>query len=154
MAQYRSCTQASYVGLDVTNNPYSENHPRVVDIVASVLDIPAPDSTYDLIFSVATLYQVNDSSTALSESYRVLRPRGRILLFDYNRRTQKKLELGETAKGPRWTQWKLRRLVRKVGFSHCDILVPRVGEFDTFERLIRILCNEFFGSWAVVTGIK
>jgi ubiquinone/menaquinone biosynthesis C-methylase UbiE len=99
MRQYGASTPAFYIGLDVTDEPFSEGRPRIVDIVASATDIPAPDHCYDLVFSVGALYQMPDPFKALLESYRVLRPSGRILVFDYNRRTQKNWKLARAEKG-------------------------------------------------------
>ena len=41
MGQYRGSTDAFYVGLDLTNEPYGDKGPRGVDVVASGTDIPA-----------------------------------------------------------------------------------------------------------------
>lgn len=154
MGQYRACIPASYIGLDITSKPYSENHPRIVDIVASATNIPSPSNSYDLIFSVAALYQIMNPSDALAESYRVLKPRGRILLFDYTRRTQRRLETLERSRRPCWTQWELKELAQKNGFRQCEVLLPNARQFGKLQRILRLILNELFGQWAVVTGVK
>ncbi len=154
MGQYRTSTPAFYVGLDITDEPYPENRPRIVDIVATGTHVPAPDRCYDLVFSVGALYQMQDPPKVLAESYRVLRPGGRILLFDYNRRTQKRLEKGEGQKRPCWTQWGLKLRLRKAGFRECELLLPVCYEVKGFAKVLGLLQQERLGQWVIATGIK
>lgn len=154
MGQYRSSTDGFYVGLDVTNEPYGDIGPRVVDVVASGTDIPARAESFDLAFSVGGLYQMTNPRRVLAECYRILKPGGRVLLFDYNRRTQKRLEIGERHKRPCWTQWGLKHLLHKAGFRRGELLLPLCHEVKGVEKAIRLLRNELSGQWVVVTGTK
>lgn len=154
MGQYRSSMHGFYVGLDVTNEPYGDIGPRIVDIVASGTDIPAHARSFDLVFSVGALYQMPDPHKVLIECHRILKREGRVLLLDYNRRTQRRLEIGEGHKRPRWTQWGLKHLLDEAGFRRGELLLPLCYEVKGMERAIRLLRNELLGQWAVVTGIK
>ena len=154
MGQYRDCTSASYVGLDVTSQDYKAGCPRIVDVVASAIAIPAPAECYDLVFSVGALYQMPNPPKVLSECYRILRPGGRGLFFDYNRRTQERLEAGEGMKRPKWSQWELKRLLEKAGFRSCELLLPIGREIKQPTRTIRLLLQELLGQWVVITGVK
>ena len=154
MGQYRMSTQGFYVGLDVTNEPYGDIGPRVVDAVASGTDIPARAESFDFAFSVAALYQMTNPRRVLAECYRILKPGGRVLLFDYNRRTQKRLEVSEGHKRPCWTQWELKGLLQEAGFTECQLLLPLCRDVNYVHRKIRLLQNELLGHWVIVTGTK
>lgn len=52
--------------------------------VASILEIPSPDATFDTVISCETIEHVVDPVGALEEIYRVLRPGGRLLLSTPN----------------------------------------------------------------------
>ena len=91
---------------------------------------------------------------ALTECYRVLRQGGRVLVFDYNRRTQKRLEVSEGHKRPCWTQWELKNLVHEVGFAECQLLLPLCRDVNYAHRKIRLLQNELLGHWVIVMGTK
>jgi ubiquinone/menaquinone biosynthesis C-methylase UbiE len=154
-AQYRHSTRAAYVGLDYTNDPFPDGFARDVDIVAFASSIPEPDQSFDLIFAVGAFYQFPEREKALHEFYRLLKAGGRVLLFDYNRRTQRRLEVREGKQRPCWTQWELRSILAAAGFKDCDLLVPRVcREVKGGERIFRLAAEEVIGMWAVVTGVK
>lgn len=153
--QYRHSTSAFYVGIDITDQPYTEDSPRMLDIVASCEHIPSPENSYDFVFAVGVLCSISDPSKALFEFYRVLKPGGRVLICDYNRRTHKRLEYkGGHGKLPCWTQWELKKLIEQSGFKRCELLVPLTHRIIMPAKWIYLLMQEFGGSWAVVTGVK
>ena len=154
MGQYRDCTPAHYVGLDVTSAPYKENCPRKVDVVATATDLPAPAECYHVVFAVGALYQMPDPLRVLSECYRILKPGGRVLFFDYNRRTQKRLEGGERAKRPAWSQWRLKHLLQTSGFRNCQLLLPLCRKVREPRKTFRLFQEEILGHWAIVTGVR
>src|ERR1700751_816934 len=88
---YRGAVSARYIGVDITDAPYREGVPRDVDVIAPADSMPLPDGTADLLFSVAAFYQMGDPQAVLREFRRVLRPGGRLLIVDYNRRTSHRL---------------------------------------------------------------
>jgi SAM-dependent methyltransferase len=152
-AHYRHATDAEYVGLDVTDAPYAAGLPRDVDVVASAEQMPLDDASFDLVYSLSAFYQVPDTQRALSEMRRVLRPGGRLVLFDYNRRTQRSLSAAEGAPRPCWTQWGLRRHVRGAGFEQVRLLVADTTQPPRPRRWLRLLDEELRGQWAIVTAI-
>jgi ubiquinone/menaquinone biosynthesis C-methylase UbiE len=155
MGQYRNSTLSSYVGLDITDQTYGEECPRDVDIVASGQDIPSPNCTYDLVFTVGVLLCIPNPKKALSEFYRVLRSGGRILIFDYNRRVQRRLQFrGGHGKLPCWTQWELKTIVRQAGFKECELLLPKARSILDLPKWLLLAKQEVVGGWAIVTGVK
>ena len=153
-ALYRKSIKGRYVGIDISTDPYGENCPRDVDVVASGVEVPFCGSVFDLVFSVSAFFQFPDPAGALCEYNRILKPGGRLILFDYNRRIQKKLEIREKMKRPCWTQWGLKKLVIQAGFRDCELLLPFPREIHGIERLLRLLEEEMRGQWAIVTGVK
>jgi ubiquinone/menaquinone biosynthesis C-methylase UbiE len=140
--------------LDVTSRDYKEGCPRIVDIVASGMAIPARQQSYDLIFSVGALYQMPDPLKVLSESYRLLTNEGRGLFAEYNRRTLGRLEIEERVKRPNWTAWGLKHLLQQAGFRNCELLPPLSRELKQPVKSFRLILEELVGQWAIVTGVK
>lgn len=118
-AIYKDSTDGIYTGLDITDEDYSLGNPRKVDILSSDDRIPVDDDFFDLIFAVSTFYLIPYYSAALKEFYRVLKPGGRLILFDYNRKIQKFLEVKDNVKYPGWTQKELKNIVSTAGFREC-----------------------------------
>ncbi len=153
-AQYRYSTPGIYVGLDVTDAPYTPDCPRNVDIIADATSIPEPDQSYDLVFSVGAFFLISQTEQALLEFKRILKPGGRLLLFDYNQRTQKKLQEAEGTSYPCWSQWELKKLVENAGFRKTELLIARDFETNRVINFLGLLYQEWRGQWAIVTGIK
>jgi SAM-dependent methyltransferase len=145
---------ARYVGIDITADDYRPGMPRQVDIVASARQLPLADSSADLVFSVSAFHLFPDPPTVLGEIRRILKPGGQVLLFDYNRRTQRRLAAAEKRVLPCWTQLQLRRLVAQAGFDRCEVLTPLDRPVAAPLRWLRLLAQEWFGTWAIVAGQK
>jgi arsenite methyltransferase len=60
----------------------SEGHPNVTFHQAGAAEIPAEDGEFDAVLSVQVLEYVPDVTSALAEIYRVLRPGGRVVIWD------------------------------------------------------------------------
>jgi ubiquinone/menaquinone biosynthesis C-methylase UbiE len=60
----------------------SEGHPNVTFRQAGATEIPAGDCEFDAVLSVQVLEYVPDVTDALAEIYRVLRPGGRVVIWD------------------------------------------------------------------------
>ncbi len=151
---YRNASPARYVGLDLLIEPYGSESQHGIDVYAGADAIPFADASFDLVMSKSAFFQFPSPPSILQEFRRVLKPSGRLMLFDYNRRTQKRLEKAEGAKRPCWTQWELKKLVRDAGFSGSRILPARARAPGALEALLRPMAQELFGTWAVVTGTK
>ncbi len=153
-APYRGLLRGHYTGLDLTAEPYCEGFPRDVDLVASATAIPLPAASVDLLFSVAVFYQIPDYEAALREFFRVLRPGGRILLFDYNRRTLRRLGKSDGRTYPCWTQWQLKALLKRHGFKDLELLLPNTRPMSAPERALRLIHQELFRQWAIVSATR
>lgn len=153
-APYRQSTSCRYVGLDLMREPYKKDYPRDVDVVGSALKLPFYNNTFDLIFCVAVFFILHDHTLALREFYRVVKPGGRVLIFDYNRRTHKRLERADHDKLPGWRPKELKSLVEGVGFKDCELLAPVTHGINQIEKHIRLIKEELIGQWAIVTGVK
>ncbi|MFA6321522.1 MAG: class I SAM-dependent methyltransferase [Candidatus Omnitrophota bacterium] len=152
-AQYRDSAPCKYIGLDsagITTDGLNMD----VDLIAMATDIPLENDSCDLVFSVAAFYQVADTGKALSEFLRILKPSGRLIIFDYNKRAQQRLEKKEGAERPCWTQRRLKEIVSESGFKQCEILLPVVFELGGVAKDLIVPFYEIFREWAIVTGVK
>jgi len=152
--QYVECTRGQYIGTDITTNPYAPDSPRNVAVVSSAELLPFADASLDAIMTVACFYQIPDPWRALSEFHRVLKPQGRVLIFDYNRRTQKRLSVSESCQRPCWSHNQLLKIVQDAGFCQCEKLIPYPISLPKWILVFFFPLLERLGSWAVVTGIK
>jgi SAM-dependent methyltransferase len=57
----------------------------------SVLELPFPDASFDLLASIGCLHHTGDLFGAIQEVRRVLRPGGQLVLMVYNRRSLRRL---------------------------------------------------------------
>lgn len=151
---YRGAVDGRYIGVDVTDEPYIEDVPRDVDVVAPADRMPLPDNFADLLFTLSAFHQMGCPAGILAEFRRVLRPGGRLLIFDYNRRTRRRLSQRSNASYPPWTQWRLRREVRDAGFRQARLLVPVSHEPRRIERAVRLCHQELRGQWAIVSALR
>lgn len=153
-APYRQWVAGDYIGLDITDEPYGPDMPRHVDVVGSATDLPVMAESIDLVFSKSAFFLVPDPDRALGECSRVLKKGGRVLLLDYNRRTQRRLQASENIARPCWSQWGLKSKLERAGFLNCELLVPTAREIHGLEYWARLVHQELFGTWAIVTAVK
>ncbi|MBN2010083.1 class I SAM-dependent methyltransferase [candidate division KSB1 bacterium] len=158
-SQYRHCTETNYFGIDLKTGAMPDGFEYDVDVIASAEAIPFVTNRFDLVFSVASFYQIRNHQKALSEIYRIIKPHGQILLFDYNQRTQqhlnKRYNLTNTRNAyPCWSQWELLARVQSAGFEGCTLLPKCSHKITPITKRIRLFYQEYRGSWAIVTGYK
>lgn len=97
----------SYIGADIAGNP-------VADItLADDGSIPLEDASVDLVLSTQVLEHVNDPALYLSESFRVLRPGGSLVLSTHG------IMYYHPDPGDhwRWTRTGLEKIVEAAGFQ-------------------------------------
>lgn len=152
--QYAQSVAGHYIGLDITAAPYDQHTIRKVDLVASACSIPIKDSSIDLVFTVGSFYQIPKYTEALQEFHRILRPGGRVILFDYNRRTQQSLVVREGMQRPCWTQVELRNLLTEHGFASATLHLPLRFYMPGWITRLFIPLQERFGLWAIATGVR
>lgn len=153
-APYRAVVAGRYIGLDNTAGPYSPGAKRYADIVGSASAIPLASGAVNVIFCKSALYLFHEPVSVLAEFRRVLVDGGRVLILDYNRRTHERFQTLDGRHLPCWTQWQLRNLVAQAGFRHCSLLLPKARDVRGAERWLRLVHQELFGTWAIVTGVK
>lgn len=150
-ALYRDVLDCRYIGLDVSDEPYGDV-PRAVDLLARAERIPLGNASVDLAFCLSTLYQCDDPDAVLREMHRVVRPGGQIAIFDYNRRTQRRLRREEGGARPCWTQWGLRDRVARAGFGGARVLAASDRQPRGAARWARLVTEELRGQWAIVAA--
>jgi len=101
----------------------SSQHKVNVDCFASVLALPFPSETFDLVLCTEVLEHVPEPAGALAEIKRVLRPRGKLLLSVPLMQAEHEIPHDYF----RYTRYGLVYLLRKTGFSSTTI-IP-IGDF-------------------------
>lgn len=112
-------------GMDVCNAMLKSLPEGVTPSLGTALDIPFPDSYFDYAFCVESLEHVVNTSAALAELSRVLKPGGTVVIVDKNRANQGQLEIAE------WEQWfsesEFANLLDRAGF---EVSVRRSIPYD------------------------
>jgi SAM-dependent methyltransferase len=124
--QYAFVTRGRYVALDRDTAPYRPDLPRIVDVAGDALALPFASSVFDVVFFAHTFLSIPRQDIALAEARRVLRPRGRLLIFDYTRPTQRVLAPGYIAAGEHISvlhasEW--RDLLHRSGFQDIGVRI-------------------------------
>lgn len=116
-AAYRDIFR-DYIGTDLSTNPYSEKGD--LDVYCDAQHLPFKEDTFEFAFVTAALYQIRDTELVLSEINRVLKPGGRFVIFDYSKKTTKRLKATENEGNNFnhvWSSWELKRIIQKAGFQ-------------------------------------
>ncbi len=109
---------------------------RHVDVVmADACHLPLRDEVADTVFFFDSLHHIRDSDCALREAARVLKPSGKLAIFDFDgsRLVTKALNLVERAFGL-WSSFyskeELTSIIRKMGFSLDSVEGGVLGELN------------------------
>lgn len=143
-----------YTGVDITDKPYDENLSRDVDIVCSAENLLVDNNSFDIVVIKSAFYMFNQEAS-LQEARRVLKDSGNILIFDYTRKTQKKLQKKEGHNSyPCWTQWGLNKLIQKSGFKNVKNFTAEDVQRKGLNRYYHLIRQEICGTWSIVCGVK
>jgi ubiquinone/menaquinone biosynthesis C-methylase UbiE len=75
----------SAVGLDLSRGMVAQAHARRLKVVqGSLTNVPAPDASFDLVYSMKVLAHIPPIQAAITELARITRPGGHLLLEFYN----------------------------------------------------------------------
>lgn len=116
-------------------------------------EIPFPDSTFDGVFTMETLVHSPDPTKVLREFFRVLKPGGKLALFEYSRVRDDEMhtaaqealkDVCRIAAMPGWLLFvddALPQLVQSIGFDDVfdeDITARMLPMLEAFARVGRL----------------
>ncbi len=149
--QYEACFSGRHFGMDITVGNYPGVGP---DVLGDAQVLPFRDNSVDLIFVVAALCLMPSIDSVLRDCHRILRPGGKMVVFDYNYWVTGRIG------GPnRFTSFRLFKLLKSAGFYtriHWDC-VPCRGP-SCLHFLYRCIWFRWMvylvSNWVVVSGCK
>lgn len=92
---------AHLVGLEISQAALEHVDGSVECIAGSILDIPLPDASCDVVYCIDVLHHSVRSGAAIREMCRVLRPNGQVLLIDKNEESGHQQQFQR----PSWERW-------------------------------------------------
>lgn len=156
--QYAGFLQGMHIGTDLPGVKYGGKGPSVF---SEGQRLPFKGDCVGLIYMVAVLYHIPDANAVLAECYRVLGNDGRLLVFDYNLATTKRLKRVRAA-AHIWSPWELARRLREIGFKTRLIWDYPLQPDEPWKkfllkfklpRYLRFLCQLNEG-WNIIVGTK
>lgn len=133
--------QQQYLGID----PFIEDEPDVTQ--ASAVNMPFSDSTFDLAFGVASLYLIGPE--CFKEVFRVLKPGGQFLIFDYNKKVLERLKSVTGMDHATWSPHELRGELKRAGLVKIRRLTHRSKIKSYYLQPISALKLRLRGSWVI-----
>ncbi len=151
---YLKCSK--YYGLDLPSSKYLVTPP---EFAASAESIPAEDGYFDVVFGVATFTCIPDVLSAFKECHRVLRPKGKLLIFDYQKEIIKKLQQSDPCHKNCWNYEDMKNLLCLAGFNH-EMVSDKSSAAINVENFIKKKVKSLIGrqsfsdSWLIVEASK
>ncbi len=93
--------RARLVGLEMSRAALQHVDDSVERIAGSILDIPMPDASCDVVYCIDVLHHSVRPTAAVREMCRVLRPGGQVLLIDKNEKSGRQQQFQR----PSWERW-------------------------------------------------
>ena len=144
-----------YIGTDITDEPYTIDLLRDVDILCSADRLDIADDSIDIVIIKSAFFLFDNHNQSLEEVMRVLKFGGKVIIFDYNKKTQRNLQLKEKhSRYPCWTQWGLKKLLKDHHFCNVNNLIASAQQPSGVKKIYHLLRQEIFGCWAIVCGEK
>ena len=72
-----------YLGTDIPSSTYYEN--RDLALFCDGQYLPFNDESFDFMFVIGAFYQIKKPEFVIKEAFRILKPVGQLLVFDYNK---------------------------------------------------------------------
>ena len=152
---YRSVVRGVYEGLDLPTSPYLDESPHYQ---CSAEEIPCKDVQYDLVFGVATFLIIPDIDRAIAECRRILRPGGRLVIFDYQKQICERLQRADPNHRHVWDFKDLKQHLTNAGFESNYIydITDEANHRGKFRRALRSLLPWLrqMPAWLIVEAIK
>ncbi|MER3455180.1 MAG: SAM-dependent methyltransferase [Acidimicrobiia bacterium] len=111
--------------------------------------LPFKDESFDCVVSTLTLCSVQDAPTALSEAARVLKPHGRLLVFEHIESPNRRIAAWQHRLNPLWSRFAggchlnrpTKELIEQAGFEATEVEV-----FD-MKLTLPILAHHVIGAY-------
>lgn len=116
-------------------------------IQGSALNMPFLPNSFDIAFGVASIYLAGPN--CLSEIYRVLKPGGTFLVFDYQRKVLKRLREKSNIDHVIWSPHELRCQLRHSGFNYVKRISHRPVRRSYYLQPVIALKLKLRGSWVI-----
>lgn len=111
---YKAFIKGTYHGTDITNKLYEGEGP---DVLCRGEVLPFRESSVDLVFAINVLLLIPDTNKVFKEAYRVLKPRGKFLTFNYGWHTARRLQKAASGHNHSFTSLSLWYLYVRNGFK-------------------------------------
>lgn len=156
--QYVGCFAGVYRGIDLQRS-YGDGPGPGPDVLGDAQALPFADASVDGAFAVATLLIIPDTASVLSEVWRVLRPGGTFVVFDYSWWVARRLGRQDANHRHRFSSRRLARAMTAAGFRprtnrtcvpiHGPLILRPLLSTSTVRWLTYLVSN-----WVVVSGRK
>ncbi len=114
-----------------------EGHSNVEVIVADSRYIPLPDSFADLVYFFDSLHHMPLAEKALSEAIRIIKPRGRLAIFDLDgdHRFARFISFLERASGLHSKPLGSKRIIEFLRVHNLSVIEAKIDLFGMFDVL-------------------
>lgn len=152
-----------YLGTDIPSSIYYDKGD--LTLFSDGQNLPFNNESFDFVFVIGAFYQIQKPESVIKEAYRVLKPAGQFIVFDYNkpRLTRiKKIENCGDNFNHIWHPWELEDLFKISHFRthiliHWDYssnLISKVLSMIYKIPRIYYISNMLFEGWNIIRAEK